>query len=41
QARAYGVELKMAQDVDQHYAALQQQGLGRMDTSVLVKAIAG
>jgi 3-hydroxyisobutyrate dehydrogenase len=41
QARAYGVELKMAEDVDQHYAALQQQGLGRMDTSVLVKAIAG
>ncbi|MBJ7551612.1 NAD(P)-dependent oxidoreductase [Marinomonas ostreistagni] len=39
QAARYGLDLKMVKEVDQHYASLQQEGLGRMDTSVLVKAI--
>ncbi|WP_067097791.1 NAD(P)-dependent oxidoreductase [Marinomonas atlantica] len=40
QAKSYGIDLKMVEDVDQHYSVLQQRGLGRMDTSALVKAIA-
>lgn len=39
QAARYGLDLKMVKEVDQYYASLQQEGLGRMDTSVLVKGI--
>ncbi|SBS39676.1 2-hydroxy-3-oxopropionate reductase [Marinomonas spartinae] len=39
EAKQHSLDLTMTHEVDQHYAKLQQQGLGRMDTSVLVKAI--
>lgn len=38
EAASKGIELPLTKDVDQKYAALQAQGLGRMDTSVLIKA---
>ncbi|WCN12344.1 NAD-binding protein [Marinomonas mediterranea] len=39
EAKNHNLNLKMTNEVDQYYANLQKQGLGRMDTSVLVKAI--
>lgn len=39
QADEYGIQLKLTEEVDQYYAALQQQGFGHMDTSALVKAM--
>jgi 3-hydroxyisobutyrate dehydrogenase len=39
EAKTYGLNLKMTKETDQHYAELQKQGHGRMDTSILVKAI--
>jgi 3-hydroxyisobutyrate dehydrogenase len=38
EAQAYGLQLPMTEDVDKRYAKLQEQGLGRMDTSVLVRS---
>ncbi|MBV1788268.1 NAD(P)-dependent oxidoreductase [Marinobacterium sp. D7] len=38
-AAAYGLRLPMTEAVDRRYELMQQQGLGRMDTSVLVKAL--
>jgi 3-hydroxyisobutyrate dehydrogenase len=38
EAEKYQLDLSMTKQVDQLYANLQQQGLGRMDTSVLIKA---
>lgn len=38
EAASKGIELPLTKDVDQKYAALQAKGLGRMDTSVLIKA---
>lgn len=40
EAKRVGLTLPLTQQVDQQYAELQQQGLGRMDTSVLIKAVA-
>lgn len=40
EAQRFGIELPLTKQVDQRYADLQQQGLGRMDTSVLIKALA-
>ncbi len=39
EAKQYGLDLSMVESVDRQYAALQQRGLGRMDTSVLARAI--
>lgn len=39
EAKNHQLNLKMTNEIDQHYADLQKQGLGRMDTSILVKAI--
>lgn len=39
EAQRVGLELPLTQQVDQRYAQLQEQGLGRMDTSVLIKAL--
>lgn len=39
EAKQYGLDLSMVESVDRQYAALQQRGLGRMDTSVLAKAM--
>jgi 3-hydroxyisobutyrate dehydrogenase len=36
QAQKLGVELPMTGLIDQYYAELQQQGLGRLDTSALI-----
>ncbi|WP_162047796.1 NAD(P)-dependent oxidoreductase [Vibrio taketomensis] len=41
EAERLGVELPLTKDVDQRYASLQEQGLGRMDTSVLIKSLKG
>lgn len=38
EAEKHQLDLPMTKNVDQLYANLQQQGLGRMDTSVLIKA---
>lgn len=38
EAGHHALALPMTREVDQKYAELQQQGLGRMDTSVLIKA---
>ncbi|SHF35113.1 NAD(P)-dependent oxidoreductase [Vibrio gazogenes] len=38
EAARHQIELPMTQEVDAMYAKLQDQGLGRMDTSVLIKA---
>ncbi|NVD07731.1 NAD(P)-dependent oxidoreductase [Vibrio sp. JPW-9-11-11] len=40
EAQRAGLSLPLTQRVDQQYAQLQQDGLGRMDTSVLIKAVA-
>ncbi|EHD2245759.1 NAD(P)-dependent oxidoreductase, partial [Vibrio vulnificus] len=40
EAQRVGLELPLTKQVDQQYAQLQQDGLGRMDTSVLIKAVA-
>ncbi len=39
EAKRVGIRLPLTEQVDSEYAALQQQGLGRMDTSVLFKAV--
>ncbi len=39
EAATHGVHLPVTEAVDRRYQLLQQQGLGRMDTSVLVKAL--
>ncbi|MGF1900326.1 NAD(P)-dependent oxidoreductase [Aliivibrio sifiae] len=39
EAKANGIKLPLTEEVDQEYKNLQEQGLGRMDTSVLIKAI--
>ncbi|EOD79889.1 2-hydroxy-3-oxopropionate reductase [Grimontia indica] len=38
EATGKGIELPLTKEVDEKYASLQAQGLGRMDTSVLIKA---
>ncbi len=40
EAERVGLDLPLTRKVDQQYAALQEEGLGRMDTSVLMKAVA-
>ncbi|WP_329354163.1 NAD(P)-dependent oxidoreductase [Vibrio natriegens] len=40
EAERVGLQLPLTQMVDQQYADLQLDGLGRMDTSVLIKAVA-
>ncbi|ELV8625372.1 NAD(P)-dependent oxidoreductase [Vibrio cidicii] len=40
EAERVGLTLPLTEQVDAQYAKLQQQGLGRMDTSVLIKAVA-
>lgn len=40
EAERVGIELPLTQKVDEQYGQLQEQGLGRMDTSVLIKAVA-
>ncbi len=39
EAKTHGIDLPLTKEVDLEYQTLQQQGLGRMDTSVLIKAI--
>ena len=39
EAHSKGLSLPLTADVDQRYASLQQQGMGRLDTSVLVRAL--
>ncbi|WPC76642.1 NAD(P)-dependent oxidoreductase [Vibrio porteresiae] len=38
EAKRNGLTLPMTEEVDQRYAQLQEKGLGRMDTSVLIKS---
>lgn len=38
EAEKHGLKLPMTEEVDRQYQTLQEQGLGRMDTSVLIKA---
>lgn len=40
EAERVGLELPLTKKVDEQYADLQRDGLGRMDTSVLIKAVA-
>ncbi|MGP8306085.1 NAD(P)-dependent oxidoreductase [Vibrio sp. YIC-376] len=40
EAKRVGLELPLTKMVDEQYADLQREGLGRMDTSVLIKAVA-
>ncbi|ELB2259036.1 NAD(P)-dependent oxidoreductase [Vibrio parahaemolyticus] len=40
EAEHVGLELPLTKMVDEQYAGLQREGLGRMDTSVLIKAVA-
>ncbi|NOH80382.1 NAD(P)-dependent oxidoreductase [Vibrio sp. RE86] len=40
EAERVGVELPLTKKVDEQYAELQKDGFGRMDTSVLMKAVA-
>lgn len=40
EAERVGVELPLTKKVDKQYAELQKDGFGRMDTSVLMKAVA-
>lgn len=40
EAERVGLELPLTQKVDEQYAELQEDGFGRMDTSVLMKAVA-
>ncbi|MFC3852630.1 NAD(P)-dependent oxidoreductase [Salinispirillum marinum] len=39
EAKRLGVHLPLAKETDARYARLQAEGLGRMDTSVLIKAL--
>lgn len=39
EAQKHGLSLPLTENVDSRYAELQQQGLGRMDTSVLIKSL--
>ncbi|CAH0536103.1 NAD(P)-dependent oxidoreductase [Vibrio marisflavi] len=39
EAERLGLDLHLVKQVDQQYAQLQNEGLGRMDTSVLIKAV--
>lgn len=39
EAKTHGISLPLTEEVDKEYQGLQEQGLGRMDTSVLIKAI--
>ncbi|MCL9782482.1 NAD(P)-dependent oxidoreductase [Vibrio sp. S4M6] len=39
EAEKIGLELPLTKNVDKQYAQLQEKGLGRMDTSVLIKAV--
>lgn len=39
EAKANGISLPLTEEVDKEYQSLQEQGLGRMDTSVLIKAV--
>lgn len=39
EAQRYELELPLTQDVDEKYESLQQQGFGRMDTSVLIRSL--
>lgn len=39
EAKTHGISLPLTKEVDKEYQGLQEQGLGRMDTSVLIKAI--
>lgn len=39
EAERVGLKLPLTEQVDQHYADLQKAGHGRMDTSVLIKAL--
>lgn len=39
EAGIHGIRLPMTEAVDQRYQSLQQRGLGRMDTSVLIRAL--
>lgn len=41
EADRVGLDLPLTKNVDQQYHQLQQQGLGRMDTSVLIKSLKG
>lgn len=38
EARKHQLDLPMTKNIDNHYQSLQTQGLGRQDTSVLIKA---
>ena len=40
EAERVGIELPLTKNVDEQYAQLQKEGLGRMDTSVLFKSVA-
>ncbi|EJG1711400.1 NAD(P)-dependent oxidoreductase [Vibrio parahaemolyticus] len=40
EAERVGLKLPLTKMVDEQYAGLQREGLGRMDTSVLIKAVA-
>ncbi len=40
EAERVGLELPLTKMVDEQYSDLQLDGLGRMDTSVLIKAVA-
>ncbi len=39
EAARHGIELPLTKEVDERYAQLQDRGLGRMDTSVLIKSL--
>ncbi|MCE7577270.1 NAD(P)-dependent oxidoreductase [Aliivibrio fischeri] len=39
EAKANGISLPLTEEVDKEYQSLQEQGLGRMDTSILIKAV--
>jgi len=39
EAKRFDLQLPLTQDVDNRYEQLQGAGLGRMDTSALVKAL--
>ena len=38
EAEKNGLSLPLTQEVDRQYLSLQERGLGRLDTSVLIKA---
>ncbi|MEO9654069.1 NAD(P)-dependent oxidoreductase [Marinomonas sp.] len=41
EAKSQDLSLPLTESVDQRYASLQQQGMGRLDTSVLVRSLKG